>query len=344
MNGRQRIAAALAGEPADTVPVMLHNFMMAAREYGVTMARFRSDPAAICGAMVASVERYRFDGIVVDVDTATLAGAVGVQVDFPTDMPARARAGCLDTLEAVKDLEPADVAGNHRVQVWLEAVRLIKAAVKDEIAVRGNCDQAPFSLAAMMRGLENWMMDLATGDERCVARLLDYCTGATVQFVRLMAGTGCDMVSNGDSLAGPEMISPEMYERFALPCEARVASAARACGLPYALHICGKTDPILEMMTRTAADAFELDYKTSAAAARRRFRDRATLIGNIDPGGVLASGTPGEVRRATRDLLEAFRGSHRLILNAGCAIPAETPPANLSAMIGTAREWRPAAC
>jgi uroporphyrinogen decarboxylase len=340
MNGRQRIAAALAGQPTDTVPVMLHNFMMAAREYGATMARFRSDPAVIAGALVASVERYGFDGIVVDVDTATLAGAVGVPVDFPEDVPARTRGGCLDALDAVADLEPADVAGDPRVQIWLEAVRLIKAAVGDEVSVRGNCDQAPFSLAAMMRGLERWMMDLATGNEQLVLRLLDYCANATIQFVRLMADTGCDIVSNGDSPAGPDLISPSMYERFALPFEARVVGAAHACGLPYALHICGRTDPILEQLTRTGADAFELDYKTDATAARKRFDGRATLIGNIDPSGVLALGAPGDVRRATRALLDVFEGSNRLILNAGCAIPAETPAVNLETMIKTARARR----
>jgi len=44
MTGRERIACALRGERPDTVPVMLHNFMMAARESGITMRRFRSDP------------------------------------------------------------------------------------------------------------------------------------------------------------------------------------------------------------------------------------------------------------------------------------------------------------
>ena len=37
MNGNQRIMAAIRGERPDQVPVMLHNFMMAAREQGVTI-------------------------------------------------------------------------------------------------------------------------------------------------------------------------------------------------------------------------------------------------------------------------------------------------------------------
>ena len=38
------------------------------------------------------------------------------------------------------------------IQVWLESVRLLKEYFKDEIYIRGNCDQAPFALATMVRG------------------------------------------------------------------------------------------------------------------------------------------------------------------------------------------------
>jgi uroporphyrinogen decarboxylase len=98
MNGYQRIAAALAGEPTDATPAMLHNFMMAAREAGLTMREFRSDPRQIARAFRESVERYGYDGIMVDVDTATLAAAVGVPVEYPEDEPAVCRGARLASL------------------------------------------------------------------------------------------------------------------------------------------------------------------------------------------------------------------------------------------------------
>ena len=85
MNGYQRIAAAFRGEWPDKVPVMLHNFMMAAREAGMTMQTFRTNPQELARAFIEAVERYKYDGIVVDVDTATLAGALGVPIDRPED-------------------------------------------------------------------------------------------------------------------------------------------------------------------------------------------------------------------------------------------------------------------
>ena len=102
MNGRQRIDAALNGNWPDRTPVMLHNFMMAAREAGVTMRQFREDPRLIARCFGEAAERYQLDGILVDIDTATLAGAVGVPIDFPEDSPARCHGSSLPALEAVR--------------------------------------------------------------------------------------------------------------------------------------------------------------------------------------------------------------------------------------------------
>ena len=221
MTGLQRIRAALCGEIPDRVPVMLHNFMMAARQAAYSMRQFRESPEAVARSFIRAVEEFDYDGILLDIDTVTLAGA--------------------------------------------------------------------------------------------------------------------HMVSNGDSLAGPDVVSPRMYRQFAAPYEKRLVDAAHAAGLPYVLHLCGKTDRILEDMLATGADGLELDYKTDVHLAHSLMRSRATFIGNLDPSGVLALGTPELIEQKTRELVSLFADTPRFILNAGCAIPADTPPENLHAMIRAAR-------
>jgi len=340
MNGHQRITAVLNGEKPDRVPVMLHNFLMAAKEYGVTMEQYRNSPQVIADTFKSSVEKYRYDGILVDIDTVTLAGAAGIKVDFPVNEAARPLGANIHDLGSVFDLKPVNIADYKYVGIWLEAVRLLREYCKDAIFIRGNCDQAPFSLASMMRGTQNWMLDLMTGTDEQLTCLLEYCTDITSQFIRLMAQTGCDMVSNGDSPAGPEMISPEIYVKYALPYERKVADVAHSAGMPYALHICGNTDVILEHMLTTGADAFELDYKTDIGKVLKTFGTKAVFIGNIDPSGVLALGSAGDVRKKTEELLDIYARKGRLILNAGCAIPPVTPSENLEAMIQTARNFK----
>ncbi len=333
MTSKERIIAALQGKPVDRTPVMLHNFMMAASEAGISMKEFRENPASMAEAFIRSVEKYHFDGIMVDMDTVTLAGAAGVPVDFPEHEPARTRGSRLASLSDVGALTPVDISSYPYVNNWLEAVRLITEQIGGEIYIRGNCDQDPFTLAGMIRGSADWMTDLYLATEEEKIALLEYSAGITCQFIRLMAQTGCHMVSNGDSPAGPDLIPPELYVKYALPYEKRVADEAHRQGLPYALHICGNTDLILELMLETGSDAFELDYKTDIRKIATTFAGKATFIGNIDPSGVLALGTPDLIRKKTLELIEIMRPSNRFILNAGCAIPAETPEQNLFAML-----------
>ncbi|RLD35352.1 MAG: hypothetical protein DRI73_02670 [Bacteroidetes bacterium] len=336
MNGYQRINAALNGEWPDKRPVILHNFLLAAKEAGFTQREYREDPEKIAKTHIQAVETYKYDGVLIDVDTATLAEAVGVPVDFPVDQPARTIGVALDSLEETDKLGKVDISKNERIGIWLESCRIVKNYFGDEIYVRGNCDQAAFSLASMMRGPAEWMMDLLSEDKR-VFDLLDFCTDASVQFIELMVATGVDMVSNGDSPAGPEMISAEMYRKYALPYEKIIVQKAHDMNLPYCLHICGNTDIILDSMKESGTDAVELDYKTDIRKIYERYSKHLTFIGNIDPSGIIARGTVRDVEEKTRELLDIYKDSPRFIVNAGCAIPRETPQENLKKMIEVAR-------
>jgi uroporphyrinogen decarboxylase len=340
MNGYERIKAALAGKPTDKIPVMLHNFMMIAKEVGLSMKQYREDPKAIAHTFIKSIEKYEYDGVLVDIDTVTLAGACGVGVDFPENEPARSHGGILNSYDDLKKLKPVNVGDYKYVQIWCESVRLLKEHFGNEIYIRGNCDQAPFSLASMIRGTENWMMDFYMTEENLVFELLDYCTEATSQFIKLMAQTGCDMVSNGDSPASPDMIPADLYEKFAQPFTKKVVDVAHSAGVDYILHICGNTDIIIEQMLETGADGLELDYKTDVQKAFDLMKDRTTFFGNVDPSGVLALGSPEIVQKKTIELLDVFSKTDRFVLNTGCALPSNTPEENIKMFIKTAREYK----
>ena len=239
----------------------------------------------------------------------------------------------------VEQLKPLRIQTYKYVDIWCEAVHLLKQHFQQEIFIRGNCDQAPFSLATMLRGTENLMLDLCLEPQERVFALLDYCLEATTQFVSLMKEAGADMISNGDSPAGPSMMSPEMYQTFALPYEKKVCDWSHQQGLPYLLHICGNTDIILDDMISVGADVLELDYLTNTLVAENKMRDRVAFAGNIDPSGVLALETPALVAEKTEELLRIFQDNPRFILNAGCAIPPTTPAENLETMIRVARDF-----
>ena len=338
MNGYQRIKAALEGRWPDQRPIMLHNFMLAVKEAGITQKIFRENPVKAANAFIESTEKYDLDGVLIDFDTATLAGAVGVPVDFPEHEPARYHGVAIQSLDEVEKLKKYDIERDERVQIWLETCRLVKRYFSDEKYIRGNCDQAPFSLASSIRGTQDWMMDLM-GPEEPVMQVLEFATQVTSKFVKLVADTGVDMVSNGDSTAGPEMISPDMYRHFALPFEKKVIQTAHDTGLPYVLHICGNTNSILDAMIESGTDGLELDYLTDIHKIYDMCAQKRLFIGNIDPSGIIALGSTSDVKEKCLELLETYKNSPRFIMNAGCAIPAETPEENIRTLVDTTRSF-----
>ena len=173
MNGYERVISAFQGKHPDTVPVMLHNFMMAAREAGLTMELFRRDPHEMARAFIESVEKYEYDGIVIDVDTVTLAGAAGVPISSPEDQPSVAIGSRLQDLQEVDSLEAVDLSSYRPVQVWLEATSILCKHFDKQVFIRGNCDQSPFTLASLIRGLEPWMLDLVNEDHHERVHTLD---------------------------------------------------------------------------------------------------------------------------------------------------------------------------
>jgi len=340
MTGYERIAAALAGQKPDRVPVMLNNFMPAAREAGFTQAQYRWSVENIVETHLRAAEKYQLDGIVLDIDSATLAEALGARVSLPENEPARAVAGGLHMLADIHDRPVPNLPDCQRVDIWLSAADQLVERCGRDVYVRGHCDQAPFALAGMLRGTERWMVDLLTeGEEPHCEALLEYCTAACRRFVRLMTQTGVPMISSDDSAAGPGEIPADMYRRWAQPYERQVAAEAHGAGCQYVLNIRGRIDPILAGLLATKADGFELDCRTDPRVVRQVLGGKAALLGNIDPVGVMAQGSEAQVESAARALLEMFAEDPRFVLGAGFALPQDTPEANIRALVRTARAF-----
>lgn len=336
MNAVQRMQMVLAGRIPDRVPVCLHNFLMAAKEAGIPLEKYLEKPEAAAKAHLDAVERYRYDCILIDLDTTMLAEAMGAKRDYTPGEPGHIAAPAIHTLDEVEKLKPVDPHRDGRIPVLVEAVRIMARAVGEEVAIRGNADQGAFSLAGMLRGMQEFLMDLVEcPDDPRLRQLLDVAHQSHVAVHRALKAAGAHFTSLGDSPSGSDVVSPEIFRRFARPYQERLV---RELEWPVVIHICGNTGPILDQLADYPQCGFELDYKTDAVRAKATVGRQHVLFGNIDPSGVLARGTPALVREKTRELIRAWKPGGRFALNAGCAIPANTPSENLRAFVETAKE------
>ena len=340
MNSLQRVNAVVAGQIPDRVPVCLHNFMMATREAGVSMQDYRSKPEVIARTHLQALEEYGYDCLMIDTDTTMLAEAMGAKSDCAAGEPGRITTPAINSLKEVDRLKVINPETDGRIPAILEGVRLIAKQVGKEVAIRGNADQMAFDLACLVRGVQQFLMELATEPNNpLIHQLLEICYQGHLAVHRALSKAGAHLTSLGDSFAGPDVVSPRMFETFAKPYEQRLVKDLAADGIFTVIHICGNTTKILPSLAEYDFCGFELDYKTEASLAKRTAGARHVLFGNVDPSGVIALGTPDTVRQKTAELISVWKPGGHFVLNAGCAIPASTPPENLRAFIKAARDF-----
>jgi uroporphyrinogen decarboxylase len=339
MNGYERIMRVLKGERTDRVPIMLHNFMFAAREHGMTMREFRSKPENMARAFVDTALKYGLDGILTDVDTALEAHAMGAPVAFPEDEPARVTGPAgKDFDEIICRVDPKKLISDERIQMYLEAISLIKKQVKGEIFLRGNADQGPYSLAMMLYGMEDFLTDLLDEDRnKDIIKLIEKCFDVHFAFHNMVKEAGADATSFGDSSCGPDLISPDMYRTFAKPFHKRLKEELTQKGIMCICHICGNLDSILDDVAEIGFAGIEVDYKTDRQKAHDVLKGKSVMFGPIDPSGVLCFGSTETIRRETEDVLNIFKDGG-LVIGAGCALPPDTPSENICAFVEAVRK------
>ena len=341
MTGLQRCQTVLAGGMADRVPVVPQTFMFAAETAGIKVGEFAHSAAKMVEAQLVSQAKYGYDGCVIDFDDATLAEACGAKVIFREDDPAIVDEADLvvKDLRDVERLRLPDPWKDGRLPIWLEATRLLKDRIGDHVFIMGRADQGPFSLACLLRGPQQFMMDLLDEEsEQGVHALIDYCRRACAVFALAQKEAGAHATSIGDAFAGPNLISPEMYRKFALKPEMRLTEEVQAAGIPFSIHICGNTNGIIADMGRTGAKILEVDWQLDMAEARRAVPASTVLMGNINPSAPMAFGTPEQVEAAVRGIMDAT-GGRGVFLSSGCAMGRNTKPENMRALMAAAEKF-----
>lgn len=338
MTSLERVKAVLAGQIPDRLPVIPQGFMFSMRTLGYDIGQVNRSPAKMAEAHRISQEKYGYDGCVVDVDDATLAEACGAKVIYRENDVAMVdeHHPVLSDLRDIDNLKMPDPLKDGRICEWLETVQRLKESIGDHVFIMGRADQGPFSLLSLLRGTQDFMMDLLDEEPEVIHHALEWATEAHSRFVKAQFQAGADASSMGDAYASADLISVKMYREFAWPYEKKVVESLKGIDTPYSIHICGNASSIVEDMGKTGARILEIDWKTDMGLARSVVPENVVLMGNIDPSDPMVIGTPDKVRRQIKEMIEKTRGKG-IIISSGCALGANTKPENMEAMVESAK-------
>ena len=340
MTAIERVETVLRGGIPDRVPVDFHDFMVAAQRSGAPFPEYFKNGEAMAQSQIVTWREFGHDVVLVENGTAALAQACGVGVEYMEDTAPVSFVPAIASLDDVDQLIMPDPYTSEPLAENLKATRIVVEEIGNDAFIIGRADQGPFSLASMIVGIEEFLVAIALpGNEEKLARLLAFAEEVVYRYAVAQMEQGAHMTSIGESIAGPDVCSPAVYRQWAWSADKRLVERLIADGIRLAYHICGDATRIVGEMVESGAAVLELDYKCDLAAIKEATAGQTTVLGVVDPSGVIARGAPDVVVQAVHDELEVMAPRGGLIIGPGCALPPETPAQNMHAFVEAAHRY-----
>jgi MtaA/CmuA family methyltransferase len=339
MTAIERVSAAIELRPPDRVPVDLHNFQPAAYATGLPLGQVFRDGQLLAEAMLRAWREFGHDMILLENGTACNAQACGLEVVYRDDSAPVAEKPLINSLQEVVNLKVPDPYKAFPMCEILKATRILSKELGDKAWICARADQGPMDLAAQIRGLESFMMDIAAGEEEeLIHALLDFARRVATRYALALIECGGRSTSIGEPVAGPDLLSPRHYRQYPWRHEKRMVEELKARGVILHNHICGNTGPITDDFIATGARVLEVDHKTEPHKIKNAARHKTCLLGNIDTS-LMAFGKPQEIEAACKELIQIWKPDSGFILGPGCALGTEVPPQNIHALVESAKKY-----
>lgn len=335
LTSQERLAAMRAGKPYDRVPCDPFIGPFAAKVAGISVAEYHRSAKKMAESQLTAYRKYGYDEVGLSIRVATLR-ALGETVVYPEEaapyITDRLIAGP-DDLERLSPLERLD---DPYLQAAFEAAELLVGEVGGEVPVSVGI-RAPFSTAATLRGVEDFMKDLYYAPE-FAHRILRFALASTLPLIRKIHSLGA-LVSISDPVASGNLISPKHYREYAFPYSRDLIQAIRTIGgAAPTLHICGNTAKIWQDMANTGAGALSVQDGLDLALMKQLVGGRVTIAGNVRPTEAMYLGTPQDVEAdVIKGLAQAKDNPKGYIVQLGCVLPLTSPEENLQAFMEAVR-------
>jgi len=321
MNKRDRVMAAIGGQPVDRVPLSfwLHNF---AREHTAQ---------ALADETLRLYRTFDWDFVKPQSRYQSFAELWGLEYKVPVD---RAEWPTITRLPVTRpeqfgELAPRD-AGQGALFEQIEAMRMIRAAIGPEVPMVATVFSPLMVAQFMVPGGVDALVAMMRDRPGEIARGLGAIGETLQQYVRLLMKEPIDGIFYASNVATADKLSAADFERFQRPFDLPIlAEAARA---PFnILHMCGNG-----ILFDQFADYPVPVFSWATSPGNPRLSEVHRRTGRAVLGGLPAK---PEIRTMTRETLLARAeaslaetGGRFHLLGPDCSINPDTPEPLLHAV------------
>ena len=294
---------------------------------GVTVRQLVSDSTLQAKGMKAVADRVDSAAAVSMMDLSVEAEAFGCTIRFSDGEVPTVTGQLLETPEDAQALQIPEV-GAARTGIYIDAIRQACALITDRPVFAGVI--GPFSLAGRLMDVTEALVNCYTEPEM-VHAVMEKTVDFLIPYIREYREADAAGIVMAEPLTG--MLSPEMAEEFSEPYVRRIIEAVQTDDFAVIYHKCGgNTVQMIDSILRTGAAAYHFCNAISMENMLPHIPSDVIAMGNIDPAGEFAGGTPESIRKATLDLMTACCPKYpNFIISSGCDIPPHAKWENIDA-------------
>jgi len=330
---RERFGLLVIDEKPDRCNVIPLITSHAAFVAGMKLKKYYTDGEAMAKAQINALEEYGHDAISIFSEVGIIAEAMGSEFIYPEDDLPVLKVPALTKFDVDKLKIPAP-KNDGRLPVYLEAIEYAYKSLGDRIPILAYVP-APFTTGMMLSEPAQFLIETIRRPSHIKA-IMEISMRAAIEFCYEIIDAGA-LPMIVDPLASSSVISPKIYQEFALPYEKALIKFLHRYDLDVVLHICGDTKPILHLLPDTGADLISFD-RVDLNLILEKLSKKMRMIGNFDTSKI-AFASPKEIAVGVKKMVEKGITSQKgYIASTGCEVPIRTPKENVKAFINTAKE------
>jgi [methyl-Co(III) methanol-specific corrinoid protein]:coenzyme M methyltransferase len=336
---KERVLRLLRKEPVDTLPFfsgMGMVLMPAIKKLGFKFPQVHTDAHKLAWSAIESARMFGLDSIVIPYDMCWESEALGNKISlyedsedilYPT-IPEK-KWKVLDDVEITDD-DIINVKNRGRMPLIAEAIKIIKKEAPEYPI--GAWQLGPFTQCGQTIELDKVLKSVFK-EKAKVEHILDRFTDMIIELGKWLQAAGADYITLREPGVAADLLSPRTFKEMIQPRLTRILAAWKS---PKVLHICGSTDPLVEMMNQCGADALSFDIKNNMRESRKKLGNDVILLGNFDVFKL-----PCAAETTVDQAIEGIKENIATGVDAvwpGCDLWPDIKEENFRAMVKTVRE------
>lgn len=307
--------------------------------YGINILDYFSNDDFWLSANLRAIEQFPdaifLPGFWSEFGMCTEPSAFGVRCTFPQNEFPHAHK-MLKSVDEIESLVIPNPETDGLLPLMLNRLKLAQKKIeKKGHKIRFAVARGPLNIASYLMGTTEFLTTIMMMPDYA-EKMLKKITSFLISWIKLQMNTfsSIDGIFLLDDIIG--FMGAEEFRQFGLPYFKEIYNQNVTVKFLHNDAPCRQSAPLLNEM---GVNLFNMGFDVSLNELKELTENKITLLGNLPPRDVLASGSESEIKIKTRELLESLKEKSRIILSCGGGMPPGVSTENIRAFIHTVRNY-----